>query len=398
MRAFRHRDFRLLWIGAFLSFTGSWIQTIAQGWLIYQLTGDKAMLALVAFFNQIPVSLIGPFAGTLPDLMNRRVVLVLCQLIFACGALFLAAMIHFKMILPVHILIVAMVGGIAGAFEMPTRQTIVSRVVPPEDLPSAIPLNALTFNLARVVGPALGGIFYAAVGPEYCYLINGCSFFFLIFAIVGIKADLRATRGEAQPILDLVVEGVLYTFRDQRLKVLFILEGIVSSFGLFYIAQMPAIAKDMLGLDEKGFGLATTFVGIGAISSLLLVATMSHRPIKAMIVRLSMSIFGIALTALGFASSTYLAFPVLAILGFCTVAQFNTTNTLFQLFSPDRLRGRVLAMHVWALNGLSPIGTLLFGWLASHGSLPLALQVGGACVIIGAIWGWTQNPVMREIQ
>ena len=223
MRAFRHRDFRLLWFGAFLSFSGSWIQTTAQGWLVYQLTGDPTMLGLVVFCNQIPVSLIGPFAGALADTMNRRVVLVCCLLTFSLGSSFLAAAIHYGFIQYWHIILVATIGGIAGAVEMPTRQSIVSRVVPVEDLPSAIPLNALTFNIPRVVGPAVGMYIYALFGPQLCYLINAISFFALVFAVLAIRADLRATEREPQPIVDLVMEGVRYTFLNPRLKRLFIL-------------------------------------------------------------------------------------------------------------------------------------------------------------------------------
>lgn len=398
MRAFRHRDFRLMWFGAFFSFTGSWIQTTAQGWLVYQMTDNVTMLGLVVFCNQIPVSLLGPFAGTLADMMNRRVVLVCCQLTFSAGSLFLAAAIYWDFILYEHILAVATIGGLAGAIEMPTRQSIVSKLVPPEDLGSAIPLNALTFNISRVFGPALGMWVYAAVGPQLCYLINGLSFFFMISAILAVRADLRATRGDVQPILDLVMEGVLYTFRDVRLKNLFILEGCVSAFGLFYLALMPAIGTDILGLTEEEFGLAMASVGVGTISSLLLVATISHRPIKGLIVRISMTVFGIALALLGVATSRWVAFPLLAIVGFCAVAQFNTTNTLFQMLSPERLRGRVLAMHVWALSGLGPLGTMLFAWIASVTNIHIALQLGGGMVLIAAIWGWTQRRALEKVE
>jgi MFS family permease len=396
-RSFRHRDYRLLWTGAFLSFLGSWIQTTAQGWFVYELTGDKAMLGLVVFCSQIPVMILGPVAGTLPDMMNRRIVLVCCQLTFSIGSLFLAAAIYFGFIHYYHILAVALVSGIAGAIEMPTRQSIVSKIVPPEDLPSAIPLNALTFNFARVVGPILGMVLYAAVGPQLCYLINGLSFFFLIFAVLGIRTELRAERSGPQPVMDLVMEGVLYTFREPRLKTLFLLEGCVAVFGLFYLAQMPAIAVDILGLTEAEFGLAMTAVGVGTISSLLLMANLSHRPIKGAIVRWAMTVFGVGLFGLGFATAPWAAFPLLALIGFCAVAQFNTTNTLFQLLSPDRLRGRVLAMHVWALAGLGPIGTIAFSWLAEAAGLTVALQIGGLGVLLGALWGWTRRGVLEDL-
>lgn len=391
MRAFRHRDFRLLWLGALLSFTGSWIQNTAQGWYVYDLTHDKAMLGLVVFCGQIPVLLIGPVAGILPDLLNRKWVLVGCQLTFSAGSFYLAAAIHFGFIHYTHIIAVATVLGIVGAIEMPTRGAVLSRVVPAEDLPSAIPLNALTFNLARVVGPPIGMLIYGLVGPQACYFINGLSFFFMIFSVLAIRADLRVEKGESQPIADLLMEGMLYTFRDVRLKTLFFLEATVSTFGLFYLALLPAIAKDVLNLEDKEFGFAMAAIGLGTITSLLLVANTSHRPIKGLIVRASMTVFGFALFGLGLTSSPWVAFPLLATVGFCAVAQFNTTNTLFQLISPERLRGRVLAMHVWALAGLSPIGTLAFSFLAQHWDLHAVLMVGGVCVTLGAAWGWTRR-------
>jgi MFS family permease len=396
MRAFRHRDFRLLWGGAFLSFTGSWIQSVAQAWLVFEITGSEAMLGLVLFCSQIPVSLIGPAAGLLPDFWDRRWLLVGCQLTFAAGSLYLAAALYFDFLHYTHIIVVATILGTVGAIEMPTRQSIISRVVPPEDLPSAVPLNALTFNVARVIGPSIGMLLYGFFGPQVCYLVNGCSFSFMIFAVLAIRSNLRVEKGESQPIGDLLMEGMLYTFRDMRLRTLFILEACVSTFGLFYLALMPVIAIEILGLGTKESGLAMTTVGVGTIVSLLLVANISHRPIKGLIVRLAMTVFALGLLGLAFSPSRWVAFPLLAIVGFCAVAQFNTTNTLFQLLSPERLRGRVIAMHVWALTGLSPVGTLAFSWFAEKAGLRTALLAGGICVMFGAIWGWSRKISLEQ--
>lgn len=396
MRAFRHRDFRLMWGGAFLSFTGSWIQSVAQAWLVFELTGSEAMLGLVLFCSQIPVSLIGPAAGLLPDFWDRRWLLIACQFTFSLGSFFLAAAIYFDFLHYTHIVVVATILGTVGAIEMPTRQSIISRVVPPEDLSSAIPLNALTFNVARVIGPSIGMLVYGYFGPQLCYLINGFSFAFMILSVLAIRADLRVVKGEAQPIGDLVMEGMRYTFRDVRLRTLFILEACVSTFGLFYLALMPVIAINILGLGTKESGLAMTTVGVGTIVSLLLVANISHRPIKGLIVRGAMTLFALSLVGLAYATSRWAAFPLLAIIGFCAVAQFNTTNTLFQLLSPERLRGRVLAMHVWALTGLSPLGTLAFSWFAERTGLRTALLTGGLCVLAGAIWGWSRKISLEE--
>lgn len=394
LRVFRHRDFRLLWSGSFLSFTGSWVQSIAQGWLVYEITHDEAKLAFVTFCAMAPVSVFGPFAGALSDTFNKRKVLVFTQSVFGLCAIFLMVATWPRPGAPLgfvqywHVLVVSVIVGLMACLEMPTRQSVISRVVPAEELTMAVPFNAMTFNFARVVGPAIGGILLSAFGPRACYGVNGVSYLALILAALAIRADLGAGTREPQPIKDLLFEGMLYTFRDLRLRTLFVMESIVSIFGLFYISLMPAIAKDMLGLDEKGLGLSMTFIGVGAFFGLVLMVMTSHRPVKALVVRVSMVLIGLGLSILAFARSGPAAFPILALIGMAAIMQFNTTNTLFQLLSPDRLRGRVLAMHIWALSGLSPFGVLFFGWLAHRTSLELALHVGGGCVLAGAIWGW----------
>jgi MFS family permease len=235
VRVFRHRDFRLLWIGAFVSFIGSWVQNVAQGYLVFQITGSNKLLGLVSFFGMVPVTFLGPIAGTLTDTLNRRRLLVITQSLFAAGALFLAIATNYHFVKYWHIVAVALALGCVSAVEMPTRQSIVSAVVPPEDLPVAIPINALTFNLSRLVGPAVGVFLLTTIGTASCYFVNAVSFFALIFAGLSIRADLRATKKSPEPIRDLIVEGALYTMRDRRLRTLFILESIVSVFGLFYI-------------------------------------------------------------------------------------------------------------------------------------------------------------------
>ncbi|HZH97528.1 MAG TPA: MFS transporter, partial [Fimbriimonadaceae bacterium] len=364
MRAFQHRDFRLLWIGAFLSFVGSWIQNVAQGWLVYELTHDKAKLAIVTFCQMAPVSVFGPFAGAFADTFNKRKLLVFAQSVFALGAIYLMLATHYGFVRYEHILVVALIFGLTGCIEMPARQSVVSNVVPPEDLAAAIPLNAMTFNVARIIGPAIGGFLVYRFGPSICYGINGFSYIAIILSVLVIKTDLSAVRRAAQPIGDLLFEGMKYTFQDRRLRMLFTMEATMSTFGLFYLSQMPAIATEMLRLDQRGYGFAMTTVGFGAIAGLLLNTVLSHRELKAKIVLTAMTVSGVTLLALGFTRMPIFAFPLLAIIGMSAIMQFNTTNTLFQTLSPEHLRGRVLAMHIYAISGVGPFGILFFGWLA----------------------------------
>ncbi len=406
-RVFRHRDFRLLWVGAFLSFVGSWIQNVAQGYLVYDLTHDEAKLALVTFCGMAPVSVLGPFAGTLADAFNKKTLLIIAQAIMGLGAFVLAVTTHYHVIAYWQIITVALVFGVVGCFEMPTRQSIVGKTVPPEDLAAAVPLNAMTFNIARIVGPAVGTALLATVGAKACYLLNAFSFGALIWAAWAIRADLRPVKREPQPVLDLILEGMRYTFRDRRLRTLFIMEATVSAFGLAYLSLMPAYTRDILHLREAGLGFAMISIGIGAMIGLLLTASLAQRPVKAKLIQGSMTIMGAALATMAFARTEYVAFPLLAVVGGSAIVQFNTTNSLFQTLSPERLRGRVISMHVWALSGVGPFGTLFFGWLARETKsatalplrgIPLIFFLGGICVLFGATWGYFNRHNLKDVR
>lgn len=389
LRPFRHRDFRLLWCGAFVSFIGSWVQNVAQGWLVYyHLDQGVERLAFVAFCSMAPITALGPFAGALADTLNKRNVLALTQLGYAIGALFLAVATWQGFVQYWHVVVVALLFGTLNTIEMPARQSIVGTIVPPDDLSAAIPLNAMTFNLARVLGPAVGGLLLQQFGPAVCYTINGISYFALLGAALGLHTNLNAHPRDPQPIRDLVLEGMKYTFRDVRLRTLFLMESTVSIFALFYLGLMAAIAKDMLGLDERGLGFAMTSIGVGAISGLILLSQLARMPIKATLCRVAMTTMGLTLIALSAVREPALAFALFALAGASGVIQFNTTNVLFQSISPPYLRGRVMAMHLWALSGLTPIGSLLFGWLAHQTSLPHSLAIGGSIVLIGAALSW----------
>jgi predicted MFS family arabinose efflux permease len=204
-----------------------------------------------------------------------------------------------------------------------------------------------------------------------------------------IRSDLSPSIREPQPVWDLMLEGMRYTFRERRLRALFILEVAVSMFGLVYIALLPTFASDVLHFSKTQFGFCYTFVGAGAICGLLMATSLSGRPIKGYIVKCAAVCVGIALISLSFARTPVTAYVALTALGFSTIAQFNTTNSLFQLLSPDYLRGRVLSMHIWALAGLGSFGTLLLGKVASHTSIPFTFRLGAAIVLLFGAWGWT---------
>lgn len=387
-RAFRYRDFRLLWTGAFFSFLGSWIQLTAQGWLVYELTGSKEKLAYLSFAAALPGALLGPILGVFVETLNRRKLLVVCQLVYACNALGLSIGVFTGTVRYEWIMAVALINGVVNCFETPARQSLVGSIIPQEDLNAAIPINAMTFNLSRLLGPAVGGLLLGSIGAGACYAANALSFSALIWGILAIKSDIDTRNAEGGPIRDLIIEGFQFTWREKRLREVFMLEAVTSSFGLFYLSQMPAIAKDMLRLDERGLGTAYSSIGVGTMLSLLFLMATATRQNKTRLLKGGMTLFGLCLLGLSFARTPFIALPLLAVLGGCAVMQFNISNQLFQTLSPDALRGRTLAMHIWALGGFGVVTTPLFGRMAERVGLSTTLATCSGVVMLFAVIAW----------
>lgn len=399
LRVLQYRDFRILWIGAFVSFTGGQISNLAQGYFVFQLTHDESKLAWVPFVWSIPIFTFGLVAGSFADRFDKRRVLILTQLLFGVNSLYMAAATYFGFIQYWQIIAIAALNGLIACVEMPTRQSVVSRVVPIEDLAAAVPVNAMTFNVARIAGPAIGGVILSTVGVFGCYLIDGVSYLALIGSIRSIKSNLAPPKRTDASLKDLVVEGALYAIRDVRLRTLWLLELATAMFGLAYSALMPAYATDILAKGNEAaakhvLSMAVVAIGVGAFSGLLLVTQLAHSRNKGWIIRGAIAMIAIGLLGLAFTNQTWIALPFLALAGAGGIMQLNTTNALFQTLAPERLHGRVLAMHIWALNGLSPFGVLMFGQIAratkgasglpATGGVPLAFALGG--VLMAAVF------------
>jgi MFS family permease len=412
LRVLQYRDFRILWIGAFVSFTGGQISNLAQGYFVFRLTGDEAKLALVPFVWSMPVFVFGLVAGSFADRFDKRRVLVLSQLLFGVNSLYMAAATYFGFIQYWHIIAIALVNGLIACVEMPTRQSVVSRVVPIEDLAAAVPVNAMTFNVARIVGPGIGGMILNAVGVFGCYLVDGISYLALIGSLRSIQANLSGPKRPETSIKDLVVEGALYAIRDIRLRTLWLFELATAMFGLSYAAMMPAYATDILARGNISAApgmltLAGISIGIGAFLGLLVVTQLANSRRKGWMVRIAMAMIAAGLLGLSQTQSPWLAFPFLAMAGAGGIMQLNTTNALFQTLAPERLHGRVLAMHIWALNGLSPFGVLMFGNIAratkgdhslpGHGGVQFAFALGGALMAVVFVISFFTRKGLRSL-
>ncbi|MDX2064885.1 MAG: MFS transporter [Fimbriimonadaceae bacterium] len=409
------RDFRLLWIGAFFSFTGSWIQNVAQGYLVYQLTRDESKLALVSAASSIQVLILGLFAGSLADRYDMRRVLILCQLAFGFAALYLAAATHFAFVSFEQIVAVAALLGCVASVEMPTRQSIVSRVVDPDKLAIAVPVQAMTFNSARIIGPAIGGLLLARVGPALCYSINACTYLVLISCVVGIGKPLTATGNRDQNWRDSLLEGTRYIRQSPPLRTLLVMESLTAVFGIFLVPLIPAYVDQVLRISTStdagkiAIGNSFTAVGVGALTALLTLTQTSDHARKTRWMRTGMVAIAVGLVILATAPPVPVAYAAMAVMGGCTIMQFNSTNAMFQILAPDKLRARVLSVHVWALNGFSPFGVMILGNVARQSSkggpiipgmwsgVPLALSLGAVGMLGGALWGYRNRDAFKDL-
>ena len=402
LRVLRYRDFRILWIGAFVSFTGGQVSNLAQGYFVYKLTGDEAKLALIPFVWSLPILFFGLFAGSFADRFDKRRILVVTQLLFGVNSLYMAAATYFGFVAYWQIIAIALLNGLIACIEMPTRQSITSRVVPVEDLAAAVPVNAMTFNVARVAGQAIGGLILRAVGVFGCYLVDGISYLALIFSIRTIKSDLTPSIRTSAPLRDLIAEGALYAVRDVRLRTIWALEAVTALFGLSYAPLLPAYALDVLAHGNAKsnvaiYALAGMSIGVGAFVGLLVVTQLAHSRRKGWLIRASIGMIAVGLLGLAFTRQAWIAYPLFAMAGAGGIMQLNTTNALFQTLAPERLHGRVLAMHVWTLNGLSPFGVLMLGNIAratkGHPDVPLG---GGGPVRVPARRNLDGAPARRD--
>ncbi len=395
LRAFRHRDYRLFFAGQLTSLVGTWMQTVAQSWLVYRLTGSAALLGVVGFASQLPIFLLAPVAGAVADTYPRRRVMIAMQTASMLLAFPLAALTLMNRVEVWHIIVLAILLGVVNAFDIPVRQSFVAEMVGREDLINAIALNSSMMNASRIVGPAVAGVLVAAVGEGWCFLLNGFSYFAVIVCLMFIKTGNRAPREHQGSHLEAMREGFRFVVRTRPVRALLILLGLVSLMGMPYSVLMPIFADDILHGGASGLGLLMGSTGIGALLGALTLA--ARRGVRGLgnWVMFACGGFGASLIVFAasrnFWASTVLLIPV----GFSMMVQFASSNTLIQSMAPDQLRGRVMAVYSMMFIGMAPFGALLAGVLANRLGAPATVSIGGAFCIAGALVFRSHLPRIR---
>jgi MFS family permease len=398
-RALRHRNYRLLFAGQFISQTGSWMQQLALSWLVYRLTGSAFFLGLVAFANQLPATLISPIAGVLADRWNRHRILVWTQALGMAQAAAIAVLVIGGWVQVWHIVALAVVLGMVMGLDIPARQALFVDLVEGdrEDLANAIALNSSLFNATRLIGPSLAGFLIATLGEGPVFAINAVSYVAVLGALAAMDLAPGAPGKGGGSVLARLREGFAYAADFQPVRALLLVLGAVSLVGMPYVVLLPVFAEAVLGGGPSTLGLLMSAAGLGALlGALWLAARRTVRGLSA-VIAVSAAVFGAGLMAFSLSRTLLFSLPLLVVAGAGMMVLAASINTVLQTIVPAGLRGRVMSLYAMAFMGMGTLGSLAGGWLATIIGAPLAVGLGGLGCVATAAWFVRVRPVLREL-
>ena len=385
--ALRNPNFRRFIFGPFVSLCGTWMQTVALGWLALLLTDSALQVGLVTFFGALPVLLFTLYGGVVAGRVNKRRALLVLQSLFLAEALALGLLTAFDAITIQWVYALSLAGGLISAFEIPVRQAFLGDLAGREHLMSAIALNSSAFNLSRVFGPALAGMLLASAGPAACFLVNAASFLAVLVSLFRITPELPSRTGTRRTGLG---DGMRHVFGSPWPRTLVILTGVFTVFGVSFVAILPVYARDTLGTGAGGYGALTSAFGIGAAAAAISIAALGHRLPRERVLLWAGTGFASAIFLLGLSRQFAPAFAVLLLAGLSAALNAILTNTMLQTEAPDDLRGQVVGFYSFIVVGLAPFGSLQAGWLAEHLGAGSAVLLGGSVCLVGTLWAWWQ--------
>jgi len=384
-RALKHRNFQLFMVGQLISLIGTWMQTTAQQWLVYRLTGSVALLGVFGFANQVPMLLLAWMGGYVGDRYNRHRGVIVTQACSMVLAFLLAALTLTHVIHVWHLILIAFLVGIVNAFDVPIRQAFFVHMVGKEDLPNAIALNSSIFNGARVIGPAVAGFTIVLVGEGWCFFLNGVSFIAVLAALLLMRIERsERQRSEESPVRSFI-QGFRFAMSDVPIRSALVLLSVLSLFGLQYAVFLPIYAKDILHGGAKALGLLMSAAGVGAVLGALQFAARTQYKGLARWIATTCTACGIALMVMAAARTFWLCATVLFVVGFAATSQMAATNTIIQQRVPDEMRSRLMAVYATMFMGVQPIGALIAGGVAKHLGAPYTLMVFGSIVLIACL-------------
>jgi MFS family permease len=395
VRALRHRNFQLFFSGQLISLIGTWMQTVAQSWLVYRITGSSLLLGSVGFASQIPVFLFAPIGGIVADRHNRHRVVIGTQIAAMVLASILAALTLTRTVQVWHIFLLASLLGVVNAFDIPGRQSFLVDMVGKEDLMNAIALNSSMFNGARVIGPAIAGILVAKIGEGWCFFANAVSYIAVIAGLLMMRVPPRSYRTSNASPLAHIIEGFRFVRHAAPIRAILLLLGLVSLVAMPYTVLMPIFDDRILHGGAQGLGILMGATGVGALLGALTLATRTGVRGLGRWVALSCGGFGVSLVLFSLSRYFWLSTALLLPVGFCMMLQMSSSNTLIQAMVPDHLRGRVMAVYSMMFMGMAPFGALFGGALADRLGAPLTVSMGAVACIGGAALFGLHLPKIR---
>ena len=367
-----------------ISLSGTWMQNVAQTWLIYRLTRSEILMGVTYFCLQMPVFAMAPIGGVVSDRRSRHRIIIVCQALSMVQALALGLLTVSGRVQVWQVLALATVLGCINAFDMPARQSFLIQMASKEDLLSAISLNSSIFNAARVVGPGVAGVLVARLGEGVCFLVNGASFIPVILSLFAMQVPPFERSVEESP-WEHLLEGFRFAWRTLHIRHLLLLLGVATLAGVPVLVLMPFIANDILGSGSQGLGMLLAAMGVGALTGTLVLAGRGTTKGLVNVVLFGSFGLGISLLLLGVSRHYHLSVGIMLLLGFCTLRQMASTNTLIQTLIPDEFRGRIMAMYSMTVVGLVPFGSLLSGAAANRYGPPVTIAAGGVACLLASV-------------
>ena len=383
--ALKHPQYRLFWAGTCVSFVGTWVQNVALGLYVYRLTGSKAALGAVGLVSGLPITLLLLYGGAIADRGDKRRILFATQSLYALSAFALAVLAATGHARVWHILGISFLNGLIFALDGPTRQSLVYDLVGPRDLATGVALQSASFNVARVVGPAIGSVVYSSFGPAWCFAANGLSFGAVLLALLFIRIPTHADSSRVDAASQGVQASLDYLRHSWQASTVLLLTATASIFGVAnYQTLMPAIARDTLGIAEQDarYGFLFSAIGVGSLVAVYVVGFNARAGRRGINILAGAVGLGSALLLLSQVRAYQLALFVFFVIGLSAVCQLATANSLTQTLAPPGLRARAVSLHMLAMAGLQPFGALLAGTIGQHFGTAASLAAGGTMILL----------------